>query len=132
MARNFDPEIGRATRWQKGMNSPNPSGRPKIRLISEALRIKLAEVKPDDPQGRTYAELVAASLVETASSRGCRTSVAAANEIIDRLEGRARQQIEVADVTRQLQDKSDYELQFYLDHGFWPDEQEAGATEHKV
>jgi len=59
MTKNFGPEIGRATQWQKGMSSPNPSGRPKIRLISEALRVNLAEVKPDDPQGRTYAEILA-------------------------------------------------------------------------
>ena len=122
MAKTFDPAIGARTRWQKGQPSPNPGGRPKSRLISEALRVKLAETKPDDPQQRTYAEIVAASLVESACSRGS-SAVAAANEIIDRLEGRARQQIEVADITRQLRDKSDYELQFYLDHGCWPEEE---------
>jgi hypothetical protein len=100
--------------------------------VSEALRIKLAEIKADDPQERTFAEIVAANLVETACSRGGRVSVAAATEIIDRLEGRPRQQIEVADITRQLRDKSDFELQFYLDHGCWPEEQEANAPAHKI
>jgi len=55
----FDPSIGRATHWKKGQTSPNPGGRPKSRLLSEALRTRLAEVKPDDLTGRTYAEVVA-------------------------------------------------------------------------
>jgi hypothetical protein len=41
----FDPDIGKATRWKKGQASPNPGGRPKSRLLSEALRTRLAEVK---------------------------------------------------------------------------------------
>ena len=122
MTKNFDPEIGLATRWKKGQPSPNPSGRPKSRLVSEALRVRLAEIKAGDPQGRTYAEIVAHNLVEIACSKGP-SAVSASNEIADRLEGRARQQIEVADVTQQLRDKSDYELQFYLDHGRWPEEE---------
>jgi hypothetical protein len=54
----FDPSVGRATQWKKGQ-SGNVGGRPKSRLLSEALRNRLAEVKPDDPAGRTYAEVVA-------------------------------------------------------------------------
>jgi hypothetical protein len=27
--KQFDPEIGQATRWKKGQRSPNPGGRPK-------------------------------------------------------------------------------------------------------
>jgi len=123
MAKNFDPEIGRATRWQKGMSSPNPSGRPIIRLISGALRVKLAEVKPDDPQGRTYAEILAQHLVEIGVCRSP-TAVAALNLIVDRLEGRARQQIEVADIKQQLRDRSDDE-RFHLEHGHWPEEESA-------
>jgi len=91
----FDPSIGKATQWRKGQPSPNPGGRPKARLLSEALRSRLAEVKPDDPLGRTFAEIVAANLVEIASSEGP-GAVHAAAEIADRIEGRARQQIEVA------------------------------------
>ena len=40
----FDPNIGASTRWKKGQASPNPGGRPKSRLLSEALRFRLAEV----------------------------------------------------------------------------------------
>ena len=46
----FDPNIGRGTQWRKG-TSENPGGRPRSRLLSEALRTRLAEVKPGDPAG---------------------------------------------------------------------------------
>ena len=63
-----------------------PRGRPRSRLLSEALRTRLAEVKPDDPAGRTFAEVVAENLVEIASSKGP-VAVAAINEIGNRLGG---------------------------------------------
>ena len=56
--------------------------------MSEALRTRLAEVKPDDPAGRTFAEVVAGNLIEIACSEGP-WAVHAATEIGDRLEGRA-------------------------------------------
>src|SRR5450432_171375 len=55
MTTNFDPSIGASTQWKKGQRSPNPGGRPKSRLLSEALRVRLEEVNPDDPQARTFA-----------------------------------------------------------------------------
>ncbi|HEY3616730.1 MAG TPA: DUF5681 domain-containing protein [Candidatus Sulfotelmatobacter sp.] len=119
----FDPSIGKSTRWKKGQPSPNPGGRPKSRLLSEALRIRLAEVKPGDPAGRTYAEVVAENLIEIACSEAP-GAVHAASEIADRLEGRSRQQIEVADFTADLRSRSDAELQFYLDNGRWPSDEE--------
>jgi hypothetical protein len=85
----FDPDISKTTRWKKGQPSPNPGGRPKSRLLSEALRNRLAEVKPDDPAGRTYAEAIAENLVRIACSGGP-SAVHAANEIADRIEGRCR------------------------------------------
>lgn len=69
MTSTFDPAIGTGTRWAIGRNG-NPGGRPKSRLLSQALSSRLAEIKPDDPEGRTYAEVVAANLVEIAFSRG--------------------------------------------------------------
>jgi len=33
----FDPDMGKATRWKKGGPSPNPGGRPKSELLSQAL-----------------------------------------------------------------------------------------------
>ena len=118
----FNPNIGKATRWRKG-TSGNPGGRPRSRLVSEALRTRLAEVKPNDPAGRTYAEVVAANLVEFACTEGP-GAVHAASEIADRLQGRARQSIEVADITAELRNKSDAELQFYLDNNRWPSDDE--------
>jgi hypothetical protein len=43
----------------------------------------------------------------------------------DRLEGRARQHLDVADVTKELREKSDGELLFHLAHNRWPEEGEA-------
>jgi hypothetical protein len=57
--KTFDPNIGIGTRWKKGGPSPNPAGRPRSRLLSNALTAKLAEVKPDDPEGRTFAQVIA-------------------------------------------------------------------------
>jgi hypothetical protein len=80
-------------------------------------------VKPADPAGRTYAEVVAENLVEIACSEGP-GAVHAASEIADRLEGRARQSIEVSDITAELRNKSDEELRFHLEHGRWPSDEE--------
>lgn len=119
----FDSSIGTATRWKKGQPSPNPGGRPKSRLLSEALRVRLGELKADDPEKRTWAEIIATNLVEIASSKSP-SAVSAANEICDRLEGRSRQSIEVADITSEIRNKSDEELRFYLAHDRWPSDEE--------
>jgi uncharacterized protein DUF5681 len=121
MPNNFDPEIGKATQWKKGQPSPNPGGRPKSRVLSEALRVKLAETSPDDLHGRTFAEIVAANLVEIACSRG-HSAVTAAAEIANRLEGRATQRLDVNDVTADLANRSDEELLYHLANNCWPED----------
>jgi Family of unknown function (DUF5681) len=121
MGKSFDAEIGAATRWRKGQPSPNPGGRPKSRLLSNALTAKLAEVKPDDAEGRTYAQVIAANLVELAAGKS-RSAVVAAAQILDRIEGKPTQQLHVADITSDLASRSDEELQYYLDHGCWPED----------
>jgi len=126
----FDPNIGAGTRWKKG-SSGNPGGRPKSRLLSEALRTRLAEVKPDDPAGRTYAEVVAQNLIEIACSEGP-GAVHAANEIADRLEGRSRQSIEFADITADLRNRSDEELLFHLENNRWPSDEELALLRQPV
>ncbi len=60
----FDPSIGRATQFRKGQ-SGNAGGRPKSRLLSEALRNRLAQTVADDPTGRTFAEAIADNLVRS-------------------------------------------------------------------
>jgi hypothetical protein len=117
---NFDPRIGESTRFKKGGPSPNPGGRPKTRLLSEALRVRLAEPVPADGEGRTYAEVVAHNLVELACTKGA-GAVAAANEIFDRAEGKPTQRLDVNDITADLAARSDAELQYHLDHGCWPE-----------
>ena len=119
----FDPIIGRGTQFRKGQ-SGNPGGRPKSRTISEALRQKLGETKDDDPQHRTFAQILAENLISLACSQE-RNSVAAAVEIANRVEGRVHERIEVADITKQLQSKSDEELEHFLRFGSWPEDETA-------
>jgi hypothetical protein len=117
----FDPTIGRGTQWKKGV-SGNPGGRPRSRTISEALRQKLSSIKEDDPQHRTFAEVLAENLVSLACAKE-RNSVAAAAEIANRVEGRVHERIEFADLTQQqLTTKSDAELEHFLEFGSWPED----------
>jgi hypothetical protein len=80
-------------------------------------------MKPGDPAGRTYAQIVADNLVEIACAEGP-GAVQAASEIADRLEGRSRQQVEIADISAELRNKSAEELRFHLEHNRWPTDEE--------
>lgn len=62
-------------------HSGNPGGRPKV--LSEAYRAKLARIVPDDPEGRTYAEVMADSI----ALEVIKGDVAAAREIRSATEG---------------------------------------------
>jgi hypothetical protein len=95
--------------------SGNPSGRPRTSGLLAALRARVSEVGPD---GRAAEEQLANVLVEEGLHG--KNRLAAVEVIFDRLEGRARQQIDVADVTRQLREKSDDDLRFFLAHSRWP------------
>ena len=99
--------------------SGNPNGRPRTRGLLGALRGRVSEVGQD---GRSLEDRLVGVLIEEAL-RG-RHRLAAVEVIFDRLEGRARQQIEVADVTKELRQKSDDELRFHLEHDRWPEEDE--------
>ena len=74
--------------FRKGQ-SGNPAGRPKSITLSEAYRRELARVDPKDPEGRTYAEVLAEKMRERASSG----DVAALRELADRTEGKPRQPV---------------------------------------
>jgi hypothetical protein len=83
-------EKGNPHAWKPGQ-SGNPTGRPKSVTLSEACRKSLASPVPRDPQGRTYAEVIADKMV-AAAARG---SINAAKELADRTEGRPRQALDV-------------------------------------
>ncbi len=76
--------------FKKGQ-SGNPLGRPKSITLSEAYRNQLAQAVPADPEGRTYAEVIA-KLVCVKAIKG---DVSAAKEIADRVEGRPKQSLDV-------------------------------------
>jgi Family of unknown function (DUF5681) len=91
MSKNFNPEIGRGTQWKKGQRSPNPGGRPRNKLLTEAYREQLAERYPGDRKRRTFAQVIAAKVAAEAANGSLR----AAAELADRTEGRAQQASEL-------------------------------------
>jgi hypothetical protein len=120
MANSNNPNIaedGKSHRWKKGQ-SGNPSGRPKSKILSDAYRSKLEEPVPNDPEGRTWAELIAEAQVRDA----VRGNVQAAREIADRTEGRARQAIEFEDktMTQAFERMTIEELEAYARDGALP------------
>ena len=86
MAKDFDPEIGAATRWQKGCCSPNPAGRPKRSLLTDAFRDILAQPFPGDRNGKTFAEVIALRVAKEAAKGNIR----AVTELVGCTEGRGR------------------------------------------
>jgi hypothetical protein len=69
--------------------SGNPAGRPKSITLSEAFRRQLSQPMPDDPEGRTFAEVIAERMCVAASGG----DVSAAREIADRVEGKPKQSV---------------------------------------
>jgi hypothetical protein len=80
--------------WQKG-ESGNPAGRPKCITLSEAYRKQLAMIDPRDEAERTFAEVIAEKMVRVACGFALESASAAAREICDRTEGKAKQPIEL-------------------------------------
>ena len=120
MTKSNNPNIaedGKSHRWKKGQ-SGNPSGRPKSKTLSNAYRNKLEEPVPNDPEGRTWAELIAEAQVRDA----VRGNVQAAREIADRTEGKARQAIEFEDktMTQAFERMTIEELEAYARDGTLP------------
>ena len=123
--------VGKSTRWKKG-TSGNPGGRPKSALVSEALRKQLVQLKPGDKQARTYAEMIAANMIEIASEADGSEAVHAAGMICDRIEGRVKQQLEFNDITADIRRRSDAELLFHLDNGRWPTPEELAELNERA
>jgi hypothetical protein len=116
--RGPSPEVGKPYHWKKGQ-SGNPSGRPKSKVLSDAYKNKLEELIPNDPEGRTWAELIAEAQVRDA----VRGNVQAAREIADRTEGKPRQSIEFEDKTlaAAFERMSPEEMERYATTGQLPD-----------
>jgi hypothetical protein len=103
--------------------SGNVNGRPKTNTgLVNAIRAKVAELAPD---GRTIAQHIAEMLIDE-SLRG-RHRVAAASVILDRLEGRAAQQLDLNNITQDLASRTDDELRFHIANDCWPED--ANGTE---
>src|ERR1700681_3293 len=115
--RGPNPDVGKAYRWKKGQ-SGNPGGRPKSKTLSDAYRNKLEEPVPNDPEKRTWAELIAEAQVRDA----VRGNVQAAREIADRTARRARQAIEFEDTTvaKAFERMTTEELEAYARDGALP------------
>jgi Family of unknown function (DUF5681) len=115
--RGPSPDVGKQTQWKKG-ESGNPGGRPKSKTLPDAYKNKLEEPVPNDPEGRTWAELIAEAQVRDA----VRGNVQAAREIADRTEGRARQAIEFEDTTmaKAFERMTSEELEAYARDGTLP------------
>jgi hypothetical protein len=97
--------------------SGNPKGRPRTRGLIAALKAAVAETIPD---GRTIETALVDELVNEAL-RG-RRRLPALVEIFDRLEGRPRQSLDLNDVTKRLQGRTDAELLAFATTGKWPEE----------
>jgi len=80
-------EQTKATRFKAGQ-SGNPAGNPRCRLLSKAYSEQLAELYPDDPEGRTWAAVIAAHVAQLALSKNASEALAAAAELTDRTEGK--------------------------------------------
>jgi hypothetical protein len=84
--RGPSPDVGLATQFKPGQPSANPGGRPRTAPLAQACRELLVQPFPGDAEGRTYAQVIAAKLAEKALAG----DIAAAKELADRAEGRAR------------------------------------------
>lgn len=127
MAEQFNTKNLTHRGWPKG-KSGNPSGRPSVprTLITIALRERLGTPDPNDPRGRTVAEQIADALILCALDPDPeldKTRLVAINEISNRCEGKPVQQVELNDITAQLRQRSDEDLLFHVDHGYWPEEE---------
>jgi uncharacterized protein DUF5681 len=97
--------------------SGNPGGRPRSKGLVNALRAKLGESRPD---GRTTEEHLVSALIEEAL-RG-KHRVAAIEAILDRLEGKPKQQLDVNNITDDIRRRPTEDLRFNMGHGHWPED----------
>lgn len=115
----------RGTPYKKGQ-SGNPTGKPHrmFTLVTMALRERLAQ--PLSRESKiTWAERLAEVLIDCVfhpDPELDKTRILAWTEIVDRCEGKAKQQLEINDVTSELRSRSDEDLMYYMQHGHWPED----------
>lgn len=129
------PHPGRP--FEKGQ-SGNPAGRPRIyqTLVTQALVKKLGvplaeEFTPDelgkmnlltDAEKRTLADALAHQLVIDAfTGDDIHAKYRFRAYLIDRAEGKPRQQVDVTGLGADHADRSNEELRFFLEHKYWPE-----------
>lgn len=113
-AANSEKTVGRP--FPKGV-SGNPSGRPKgSGRLSKAYASQMLEPFPNDPHGRTYAEVIAEKQAQAAADG----DVAAAREIADRTEGKPTQRVENVHLRERFERMSPEELVRYAEDGSLP------------
>ncbi len=100
--------------------SGNPKGRPPTTGLLEALKAEMRVVLED---GRTVEESLARALVHEALHG--RRKLTAIAEIFDRLEGKPKQQLDLNDITKQMQGRSNEELIKFAETGKWPGEEQS-------
>lgn len=103
-----------ATRWRLGQ-SGNPGGRPKRTPLSDSGREVLAQPVPGDAKGRTCAKAIAEKL----AARVVQGDIRAAQERADRAEGKARQTVQIENMTlkQAFERMSEVELENYAQSG---------------
>jgi|SRR6516164_5615428 hypothetical protein len=97
--------------FKKGI-SGNPGGRSSEKIFTDALRLELNRIDPNDKEKRKKVNLLAEKLVECAIED---KQAWAFQQIADRLEGKAAQQVDhnVID-NREISEYSDAELNAML------------------
>jgi hypothetical protein len=90
----FKPgQSGSPERRFKPGQSGNPGGRPK-ETLSAAYRELMKQKFPGDPEGRTWAQMIALSTAQQATGKKAKYQAAA--EIADRTEGRPAQSVKLS------------------------------------
>jgi hypothetical protein len=88
-----NPEKTKPYRWTKGCPSPNPGGRPKRTPYTDAHR-EIAEATVKDLSIRDT-DSVALAIAKAVAREALKGKIQAAAEIANRVEGTARQRVEV-------------------------------------
>jgi hypothetical protein len=93
--------------WPKGV-SGNPAGRPKGQpMITPRIKRKLGEVCDSDPQKRIWAEVVVERLLQLV----CKGNPQAIREVLERLEGKVRHEVQIDVSLDRIRQMSDDELE---------------------